>query len=215
MPHEKVTRKMVWKFSELSDSAKQKARDWYREGWGEGFDWWEFVYDDAVTCAKILGIEIGTHEVPLMNGKTRSKPSIWFSGFWSQGDGACLEGTYSYAKGCQKAIREHAPKDADLHRIADDLAAIQKPFWYRLEAKSRHTGHYSHSHSTTIEVWHRDDQYRDIGDAEKGIAECLRDFMDWIYKQLETEHDYQTSDEQVDESITINDYEFNEDGSRA
>jgi hypothetical protein len=24
-----------------------------------------------------------------MGGGTRAKPCIWFSGFWSQGDGAC------------------------------------------------------------------------------------------------------------------------------
>lgn len=214
MPHEKV--KLVYKFSELSDKAKQKAREWYRDGWGDGWNWYEFVFDDAVACAKILGIEINTRDIPLMNGKTRQEPTIYFSGFWSQGDGACFDGTYSYAKGCKKAIRKHAPKDAKLHMIADDMAEIQRSFLYRLEAKSKHTGHYNHSHSTTIEVWHRDDQYgRDIGDAEKGIAECLRDFMDWIYKQLETEYDYQTSDEQVDESIKANEYEFNEDGSQA
>lgn len=43
----------------------------------------------------------------------------------------------------------------------------------------------------------------------------MRAFADWIYRQLETEYDYQNSDEQVDESIIANEYEFTEEGKPA
>ena len=215
MPHERVTREMVWKFDELSDKAKQKARERWREGTCQDSSWYEGVYDDAVTCAKILGIAIASRSVPLMNGKTHSKPTIWFSGFCSQGDGACFEGSYSYAKGCRKAIRKHAPKDTDLHRIADDLTNIQKQHGYQLEATVKHSGHYYHSGCTDIEVYDRDDVDCDIGDADDGIRNCLRSFMDWIYRQLEAEYEYQMSDEAIDESIKANEVEFYEDGRQA
>lgn len=52
-------------------------------------------------------------------------------------------------------------------------------------------------------------------EATDGIKELLRDYMRWIYKQLEKEHEYQNSNEVVDETITINEYEFDEDGNRA
>ncbi len=46
------------------------------------------------------------------------------------------------------------------------------------------------------------------------MCELLRDFAHWIYRQLEQEWDYQNTDEQVDESIQANEYEFDEDGVR-
>ena len=91
------------------------------------------VYEDAAQCGKILGIDLNTKPVKLMGGGTRYDPCIWFSGFASQGDGACFDGTYAYAKGAVKAIRAHAPEDKELHRIADELQAIQRRYFYRIE----------------------------------------------------------------------------------
>jgi hypothetical protein len=39
--------------------------------------------------------------------------------------------------------------------------------------------------------------------------------MRWIYRQLEREYEWLMSDEQVDESIRINEYEFTEEGKLA
>ena len=36
----------------------------------------------------------------------------------------------------------------------------------------------------------------------------------WLYRQLEREHEYLTSDEAVDESIIANDYTFTASGRR-
>lgn len=36
----------IYTFDELSDKAKEKARDWYREH-ALDYDWWDHVYDDA------------------------------------------------------------------------------------------------------------------------------------------------------------------------
>jgi hypothetical protein len=33
-------------FDELSDKAKERARDWWRQG-ALSYDWWEFIYEDA------------------------------------------------------------------------------------------------------------------------------------------------------------------------
>ncbi|MGD9724895.1 MAG: hypothetical protein AB7V39_00605 [Nitrospiraceae bacterium] len=43
----------LYQFDELTDHAKEKARDWYREG-GYDYEWWESVYEDA----KTIGLEI-------------------------------------------------------------------------------------------------------------------------------------------------------------
>ena len=47
----------VYQFDELSDRAKEKAREWYRGGQPD-HDWWNSIYDDALRMAEILGIEI-------------------------------------------------------------------------------------------------------------------------------------------------------------
>lgn len=200
MPHDKT--ETLYYFAELDDDAKEKARDWYRDG-ALDYEWWDCTYDDAIQCAAILGIRID---------------KIYFSGFSSQGDGACFEGTYEYAKGSAKAIRAHAPQDCDLGSIADRLQELQRSWFYGLSASVRQRGHYMHELCTAIDVY--DDREtcnwsRDMTEAEQDLKDLLREFMQWIYSQLEKEYEYLMSDESVDEMIDCNEYEFNEDGSRA
>ena len=211
----RVVETNVFQYDELDDRAKERAREWYSRHVFEDSCDWEFVYEDAAEVADILGIDLRQRRVQLMGGGHRYEPSIYFSGFWSQGDGACFEGTYRYAKGATKKIREYAPQDKELHRIADELQAVQRKHFYHLIASMNHTGHYCHSGCMSVEVEHNEDRYRDIGDAEDDIRQLMRDFADWIYDRLESEYDYQTSDEAVEEAIRANEYEFDEEGERA
>ena len=55
-----VEEKTEFKFEELSERAKQKAREEYTSGEYPGYDWWDGVYEDAVRMGQMLGIEIGT-----------------------------------------------------------------------------------------------------------------------------------------------------------
>lgn len=48
----------LFEFSELSDSAKEKARQWYREG-ALDYEWWDGVYEDA----KRIGLEIDSFDL--------------------------------------------------------------------------------------------------------------------------------------------------------
>lgn len=197
---------LTYTFDELSDTAKEKAREWYRDGQLD-YDWWEFVYEQADTAASIIGIDI--------DRKGKNTPAIFFSGFWSQGDGACFEGSYRYKKGWRSALlHEFGPGDTlnELLSIGQALQATQARHFYKLEATCRHRGHYQHSGCMSVEVTHTDSMYWDVGDAEDDIRDALRSFADWIYDRLEQEHDWLTADEQIDESIRANGYTFNEDG---
>ena len=51
-------------------------------------------------------------------------------------------------------------------------------------------------------------------DAEEVVIEALRDLARWLYRQLEREYDYLSSDEVVDEAIIANGYTFTEAGQR-
>lgn len=201
--------KQVFQFDELSDSAKEKARDWFREGLMQDNDWYDSTYEDAERIGNLFGIEFKQKEIRTMGGSIRYEPTIWFSGFASQGDGACFEGRYAYAKGGAAKVREYAPTDEKLHMIADTLQAVQKRAAYRITASVEHSGHYYHPGCTNIEV-----EGAKNAEDEELIRSALRTFMDWIYRQLEAESEYLESDESVDENIRANEYEFEADGSR-
>lgn len=210
----KIRETVVYQFDELTDDAKEKAREWFREASAGDNYFSENVIEDAAICAAILGINLRTKRVSLMGGGTRLKPCIYWSGFYSQGDGASFEGTYCYAKGARKAIRKHAPQDAELHRIADELQEAQRKYFYAICASIETCGWYSHSHSMQFSVTAERDNMPSIEEAEETIPELMRDFADWIFAQLRQEYEYQNSDECVDENIRANEYEFGEDGKR-
>lgn len=181
--------KEVYTFAELSDSAKETARNKYREHNLDGFDWWDFVYDDAKTIAALFGLRIDR---------------IYFSGFWSQGDGACFEGGYQYRKGALKSVMEYAPKDTELHGIVYRLQQMQRKAFYGLYA-SCSTGR---NNFTRVIVDH---DKRDITESEDDeITQCLGEYADWIYSRLESEYEFLQSDEVIDEYL--NDCEFDEHG---
>lgn len=47
----------LYQFDELSDKAKEKARDWWREG-GLDYEWWDCIYEDAERIGlKITGFD--------------------------------------------------------------------------------------------------------------------------------------------------------------
>jgi len=186
----------LYQFNELSESAKETAIDWYRSG-NLGYNWWEFAYDDAKEIASLFGLEIDR---------------IYFSGFWSQGDGACLTGHYKYQKGGLRAVKEHAPLDKELHRIVEELQEIQRKHFYKLECRVSHNDRYYHARSTDFDFGY---DYEPDNETEIIVRDLLRDYMDWIYNNLEKEYEYLQSDEQIIEAIKSNDYDFTIDGKVA
>lgn len=203
----------TYRFEELSERAKTNARNWYRET-GLDYEWHDFTFDDFERVCNILGVSLKTNIVRLQDGETDSEPRIYFTGFWSQGDGACYEGFYSYAKGAHRRIRDHAPLDTELHRIADSVRAVQSRNFYQLSADVSHRGRYYHEHSMAISV-ERDGASQDMtAGAEEAIAVALRDLAGWLYRGLHAEYEHLTSDEAVDESINANGYRFTASGER-
>ena len=204
----------VFTIDELSDAVKDNARIWYRDQ-GLHEDWYDFVYEDFETICRILGIALRTSPVRLYGDGTRDKPHVWFRGFSSQGDGASFEGRYSHAKGAAKAIRAHAPRDAELHRIADALQAVQKQNFWQLNASIRQRGRYCHEYTMAIEVERDSPNWQPMTDgAEDVVIEALRDLARWLYSQLRSEYEHQTSDDAVDEIVAANELTFTADGRR-
>ena len=174
----------VYTIEELPEAARERARAWYRETCLE-HEWYDFVYEDFQTICPILGIALRTSPVRLHGGGIRDKPQVNFTGFWNQGDGASFEGAYSHAQGAAGAIRAHAPKDAELHRIADALQPVQRRNFYQLHATIRQQGRYCHEYSMAIEV-ERDSPTRQpmTDGADDTAIEAMRDLARWLYRQL-------------------------------
>lgn len=209
----RIKQQTVYQFDELDDRAKEKARDWYRQG-AFDHDWYDYIFDDAKACLAIAGFRVD---------------EIYFSGFSSQGDGACFEGSWRATEAKPaKAMKDHAPEDKELHRIAAEMRRIAKAY-PNASMSCKPSGRYSHEYNADINVelnppeddddiprtpaeW--DALAKSFEPFTDAIIEASRDAMRWIYRQLEAEWNYQNSDEQVDETIRANEYEFDEKGNR-
>ena len=195
----------IYKFDELSESAKERARNWYREA--SVGDTPDGALDDAVSIGALMGIEIERRHWTNSHGFKGSSPVISYCAGHVQSDGAAFAGDYRYRKGTVSAVLDYAPQDVGLHRIALVLQAIQARNFYQLTARI--------SEGRGMNINADVDRYDGAAmtpDAEDEIAEAMRDFAYWIYKQVLAEFDYQASDEAVDENITANEYEFDENG---
>ncbi len=211
---EETTTRKLYSFKELSEEAQAKAVEQARESAGEYFDGAECVYDDAATIAALMGLEIGRREWTNSYGFKGSNPTIFYSGFWSQGDGACFEGQYSYKRGSVKAVKEYAPQDETLHQIALDLQHAQAANFYRVTASIKHRGHYYHSGCMDIDLENSENRYQEVKN-EDAFIQALKDFADWIYDQLEKAYDWETSEENARDHLEDDDEEYTEDGARA
>lgn len=194
----------VFNFNELSDEAKEKAIENNRDINVDYDNWYDYIYEDTKTIAGFLGFEVG---------------NIYFTGFASQGDGACFTGTWESKDMKLKDLMEYAPQDEELHRIGKQLSELipqgEKGF-----CRITHSGRYYHEFCTSFpEVEFLNDADEDehitqeiFSERETELVTLSRDFMRWIYKYLEKEYNYLTADEQVKESIISNEMEFTEDG---
>ena len=178
-------------------------------------EWYDFVYDDFQTICGILGIALRTSPVRLYGGGTRDKLHLFWTGFSSQGDGASFEGSYSHAPGAAGAIRAHAPTDAELHRIADELQAVQRRNFHALVATIRQQGRYCHEYTMAIDVERDSPTWQPPTDgAEDTVIDAMRDLARWLYRQLRQEYEHLTSDEAINETLAANEWTFTGVGER-
>ena len=186
-------------FSELSETARENARNNYRE-YGLNDDWYSPLIDDWKKGLELLGIDAS---------------NIFFSGFWSQGDGACFECFYSYHKGWRKALNsEFGGSLGDILLSAGArLQALQRPLFYRLIATVSQYGRYTHHYSTIFDVdpdgIFSDESAVAVEDELKGI---LRGLMREIYSSLEREYNYLSSDLVIDDYLQNDGLQFLESG---
>jgi hypothetical protein len=190
----------IYSFAELSEEAKEKAIQQFSD-LNLYYDWWDCIYDDFKEN----------------NNEYFYIDRIYFSGFWSQGDGAMFE--YS---SLPDRLR-------DIFIDGLDLTPMRKG-WLRnniaVSGYGKQRGHYYHENSCTHSIyWEVDngDLYYDRplhqwlmsfeADFEDFVINYYKNICSNLYKDLETEYNYLTSDEVIKESLIENDYEFNINGN--
>jgi hypothetical protein len=220
----KVIEVEVFKYDELSDSAKEKARNWYIEGMD--YEWWEGVYESVKEDGYELGFCID---------------DIRFSGFWSQGDGASWTGQVDVRQWLEK----HGP---DSIGVSAWCALIQEDVVSKHIQVTQNSNHYSH-HETMgfanvedhtdeftddwqmeltsifkgMEVQHLFDiiatdtncTLKSTDDITTAIAISAKDYAKDIYIRLREEYEYLCSEEMMMDHFECNDYHFDEDGRLA
>ena len=195
----RIVETKVYQFSELSDQAKDNVRSYYRR---QRLDdrWWDSVLEDFASVAGHLGYEAKADRV-------------FFSGFSSQVDGACFEGTFRSENVSLKALISYAPQDAELLRIGNALTSFVQdhPRWY---ATIKHHGRHTHEYETefTCEELNVENEDATTAEHETEFTEISRDLMRWLYKQLHARYEYLQADDAIAEYIEAHAYEFTENG---
>lgn len=217
-------------YSELSEEAKKRARDWGREREREDFD----VDGMTELLLEVLdyeyGIDVSRTTRKYGSGKTYDRPDIEWSFSYCQGDGVSFKGEVDIEKliahgvpGCEY-FSHHAEKLAQLWRIAQVLEAVllgDHPLWWDIGFDR--SNDYARDHAYVR--WHcYEERTEDETRTLDGLEAAMQDVLDAIYDDAchrlkkigYAEVEYRNSDEYVDEMLTNNPHIlFDEEGDMA
>jgi hypothetical protein len=183
---------------ELKEKVLEKYWDWNVSD----NDWWECTYEDIEEQhdSKVSGFEID---------------KIYFSGFYSQGDGAMFEGRFLLNYTSELTTIADYVKDSR-------IVALIKAGRVVVVCDFEHKGHYYHEKSYINSFFvethgnHFSDEniisYLDSGELEKSICDDYEDLCKSFYRRLEKSYDYLTTEESLMEAFTASDIEFTKDG---
>lgn len=194
----RTARVKVYKFEGLSKEAQQKAIESMRDI-NVDYEWWDFTYDGFKEDAKEAGFDVD---------------KIYFSGFASQGDGAMFEGEVNDITNFISNLNPHVQRVIKAGRMNISWSVV-------------HRGHYYHSHCTEISFdagdypgyfvsgkgWQGNFQ-DNMDKLEETISDAYHDLCHKLYRTLEKEYDYLTSNEAIKDTIIANEYEFTKDGKQ-
>lgn len=194
----KITKEyIVYDYNDIlqNDELKQKVLQNYYDI-NNNYDWYDYIISEWESKLEKIGF---------------IKPEINFSGFWSQGDGASFTCEYIDIKTIAKYSNLFTNREINI------LYALYN-YGYIEAGIKRNTHHYYHKYTVTNEFYDglmpvRYKHFQKIVDKLKNyISDIVLDLCDEIYKDLEKEYEYLTSEESILETIKANEYLFNESG---
>lgn len=190
----------VYTYDELSDDAKEKARDECRH-WNTDDDYW---YEHSLDYWKEELEKQGIYDA-----------EISFSGFYHQGSGASFTGKPNLA--------EWMKAQGIARRYRALYYAATNPT-NEVEAFATITSGRGYSHYTRgvpeveLRCYLDDEDPRAVrlnqqaDEVNDAFEQWFRDQEGEIYRNLRDEYEYLTSDEAIAEMLIVNETQFNEDG---
>lgn len=205
----------LYSIGELSKEAQEYACEKYRHFNVDNSHWYDCEFDDFVNLCETIGINIP------VNG-------ISFSGFWSQGDGSTFASTINvteFINGIVKqSWREYAPNlDFDFDPCPCDKRVIglieKEAINFIMFTDKPHKGYWITYYSEYDWTDQTGKERKRIGEElrklDKWAKKCLETLNRHLYKSLQEEYEYQTSDETLRETFEANEYLFTADGKKA
>lgn len=187
----------LFEFNELTEKAQLNAINNNREI-NTDFEWYEPTTEEWLCELPLKGFEA---------------TKIYFSGFYSQGDGLMFE----YI-GINNVIVEDFLNTLNLS--TDEKTLILNNII--ISAEGKHRGQYYHeksvNHDIYIEANNPDNEElinKISGDLESYIISEYQQICRQYYRELNKYCDYLTSDEAIKETLIANEYFFKENGSNA
>lgn len=192
---------LIYSLDELSEEARRKALDDFKSKTMEWID-----LDSETSEMKRLLEMFGFNDV-----------KVYYSGFWSQGDGASFTGSYKHVVGGLKAVKEEFAGTywVEVIEYLELLEAINKKCFYSLLYRIKSSGRYCHANTMTIQYIDDYRGNRDFSKFEDDLLEYTRAIGNEFYSMLEKSYNGMTNNEAVIESIECNEYEFYENGELA
>jgi hypothetical protein len=195
------------RFDALPQAHKDKLLDKYRDWNTEHIDWWDSTYDMFKHDMEQIGIEVD---------------SMYFSGFWSQGDGACFEGSvtdwgkFLTAVGyTESALINHAEHHFSFSVKQQGHYYHENCTWFTSDMPlpehnedmdfAEHYAPHLEEDSIQEAVWLVLLSGYSESSFDTEFTELFKDKMRELYRLLEQEHDYLTSDEAILDSLEAND----------
>ena len=156
----RIVEEKIYLFHELDESAKERAREWYRDGME--YFWWDDAHNSIKKFCQHFNVGIKNYEVGA------------FCNSWMT---TTAEGQH---------FRGLKLKDFD----PDKMQA----------------GYY-----LDFDLWR---EFYEVWKDSSDLLKAFNNAIDSAIMSIQKDWEYQYTDESVDENITINDYEFTEDGKR-
>jgi hypothetical protein len=195
------------RFNSLPARQRDEILDKYRD-WNVYECWHDYVYEDFKREMDAIGIEVD---------------DIYFSGFSSQGDGACFEGRVSDWPKFLESVGYTCPALIGLAAEAWGFSVVHRGHYYHENCTHFSSDMVSpddYSESKMDEFVYAHSPYKtDIQNAafvtilqgynfsslQDEFEEAFKGHMRTLYSSLEAEYDHQTSDEAVLEALYAHD----------
>jgi len=207
----------LYSLEELSKKARQKAIESMYDI-NTDCDWWDFIYDDFKDIGCALGMDVDLERV-------------YHTGFYQQGSGACFTATVNvlellesisnkkYLDSYPLLEKKEGFNPGPFH-LPSRIIGLIKSGWIDISISIEPGRNQNRSLcrcSWNYMSYRRTDYKRleeQLCDFESWMEDLVKILDDLLYRKLQEEYEFKTSDAEIAKRIMEKEYEFTGDGSK-